>query len=150
MAHPGNGDRQAATGRARSAAQSLKKPERIVALGLIMVLCLLVYRLAEHRLRTRLVETEQTIPDQLNRPTTRPTMRLSSFSVLKALSSCISTRHPGCSRSSYVCSPSIASSWLCLDLLTKKSTKSLLETAKCGIQRLFCEIVHAPLSCESP
>jgi transposase len=53
----------------------LKKPERIVALGLIMVLCLLVYRLAEHRLRTRLVETEQTIPDQLNRPTARPTMR---------------------------------------------------------------------------
>ncbi len=53
----------------------LKKPERIVALGLIMVLCLLVYRLAEHRLRTRLAETEQTIPDQLNRPTTRPTMR---------------------------------------------------------------------------
>jgi transposase len=53
----------------------VKKPERIVALGLIMVLCLLVYRLAEHRLRTRLAETEQTIPDQLNRPTARPTMR---------------------------------------------------------------------------
>jgi transposase len=53
----------------------VKKPERIVALGFIMVLCLLVYRLAEHRLRTRLAETEQTIPDQLNRPTSRPTMR---------------------------------------------------------------------------
>ncbi|MFL5625529.1 MAG: IS1634 family transposase [Ktedonobacteraceae bacterium] len=53
----------------------VKKPERIVALGLIMVLCLLVYRLAEHRLRTRLAKTEQTIPDQLNRPTARPTMR---------------------------------------------------------------------------
>ena len=53
----------------------VKKPERIVALGLIMVLCLLVYRLAEHRLRTRLAETEQTLPDQLNRPTARPTMR---------------------------------------------------------------------------
>src|SRR5260370_1555377 len=53
----------------------VKTPERIVALGLIMVLCLLVYRLAEHRLRTRLAETEQTIPDQLNRPTARPTMR---------------------------------------------------------------------------
>ena len=34
-----------------------------------------VYRLAEHRLRTRLAETEQTVPDQLNRPTARPTMR---------------------------------------------------------------------------
>jgi transposase len=53
----------------------VKKPERIVALGLIMVLCLLVYRLAEHRLRTRLAETAQTVPDQLNRPTARPTMR---------------------------------------------------------------------------
>jgi transposase len=55
----------------------LKKPERIAALGLIMVLflCLLVYRLAEYRLRTHLAETEQTVPDQLNRPTARPTMR---------------------------------------------------------------------------
>ncbi len=53
----------------------VKKPERIVALGLIMVLCLLVHRLAEHRLRTRLAEAEQAIPDQLNRPTARPTMR---------------------------------------------------------------------------
>jgi transposase len=53
----------------------VKKPKRIVALGLIMVLCLLVYRLAEHRLRTRLAQTEQTIPDQLNRHTSRPTMR---------------------------------------------------------------------------
>lgn len=53
----------------------VKKPERIVALGLIMVLCLLVSRLAEHRLRTRLVETEQTLPDQRSLPTTRPTMR---------------------------------------------------------------------------
>ncbi len=49
--------------------------ERIVALALIMVLCLLVYRLAEHRLRTRLAEKKQTIPDQLNKPTARPTMR---------------------------------------------------------------------------
>jgi transposase len=40
-----------------------------------MVLCLLVYRLAEFRLRTRLVETEQTIPDQVHKPTACPTMR---------------------------------------------------------------------------
>jgi transposase len=53
----------------------VKKRERIVALGLIMVLCLLVYRLAEHRLRARLAETEQTLPDQRNVPTARPTMR---------------------------------------------------------------------------
>jgi transposase len=53
----------------------LKKPERIMALSLIMVLCLLVYRLAEHRLRLHLVETGQTIPDQLRQPTNHPTLR---------------------------------------------------------------------------
>jgi transposase len=31
--------------------------------------------LAEHRLRVRLAETKQTIPEQLNKPTARPTMR---------------------------------------------------------------------------
>jgi transposase len=53
----------------------VKKPERIMALSFIMVLCLLVYRLAEVRLRSRLVETQQTIPDQVHKPTHRPTMR---------------------------------------------------------------------------
>ena len=53
----------------------VKKPERIIALSLIMVLCLLVYRLAEFRLRTRLAETKQTLPDQVHKPTARPTMR---------------------------------------------------------------------------
>jgi transposase len=53
----------------------VKKPERIVALSLIMVLALLVYRLAEHRLREQLEATGQTIPNQVNKPTTRPTMR---------------------------------------------------------------------------
>ena len=53
----------------------VKKPERIMALSLIMVLCLLVYRLAEFRLRARLAETAQTIPDQVQKPTARPTMR---------------------------------------------------------------------------
>jgi len=53
----------------------VKKPERLMALSFIMVLCLLVYRLAEFRLRSRLVETRQTIPDQIHKPTARPTMR---------------------------------------------------------------------------
>lgn len=53
----------------------VKKPERIIALSLVMVLCLLVYRLAEHRLRTQLAATDQTIPSQVNKPTDRPTMR---------------------------------------------------------------------------
>ena len=53
----------------------VKKPERIVALSFIMVLCLLVYRLAEYRLRARLAETGQTLPNQINKPTSTPTMR---------------------------------------------------------------------------
>src|SRR5439155_6301499 len=53
----------------------VKKPERIIALSLIMVVCLLVYRLAEYRLRRRLVETKQTLPDQVHKPTARTTMR---------------------------------------------------------------------------
>ncbi|WP_040445845.1 IS1634 family transposase [Ktedonobacter racemifer] len=53
----------------------VKKPERIMALSFIMVLCLLVYRLAEQLLRHQLVQAEQTFPNQLNKPTNRPTMR---------------------------------------------------------------------------
>ena len=40
-----------------------------------MLLCLLVYRLAEHRLRERLAATGQTVPSQVKQPTERPTMR---------------------------------------------------------------------------
>jgi transposase len=53
----------------------VKKPTRIVALSLVMVLCLLVYRLAEHRLREQLAATGQTVPNQVKQPTDRPTMR---------------------------------------------------------------------------
>jgi len=40
-----------------------------------MVLCLLVFRLAEHRLREQLAATGQTVPSQVKKPTDRPTMR---------------------------------------------------------------------------
>jgi transposase len=53
----------------------VKKPERIMALAFIMVLCLLVYKLAELRVRQRLAATGQTVPDQVGKPSTRPTMR---------------------------------------------------------------------------
>ena len=79
-----------------------------MALSFIMVLCLLVYRLAEVRLRSRLVETQQTIPDQVHKPTARPTMRLSSFNVSRALS-CSMYRLPQLrSSSSYACNPFIS------------------------------------------
>ena len=53
----------------------VKKPERIMAIAFIMVLCLLVYKVAELRIRQRLVATGQTVPDQVRKPSARPTMR---------------------------------------------------------------------------
>ncbi len=53
----------------------LKKPERIMALLMIMGLSLLVYSLAERKLRLLLQENNQTVPDQKGKPTLNPTMR---------------------------------------------------------------------------
>jgi transposase len=53
----------------------LEKEERIEALCMIMVLSLLIYSFAEWRLREKLKETGQTVPNQLNKPTQRPTIR---------------------------------------------------------------------------
>ena len=53
----------------------LKKPERIMALLMIMALALLVYALAERKLRDALKALNTTIPNQLNKPTQTPTMR---------------------------------------------------------------------------
>ena len=53
----------------------LKTQERIVALGMIMCLCLLVYTLAQRYLRQKLKELNTSIPSQLGKPTYTPTMR---------------------------------------------------------------------------
>lgn len=53
----------------------LKKPARIMALLMVMGLSLLVYALAEHRVRTQLAERDATLPDQTGKPTQRPTIR---------------------------------------------------------------------------
>ena len=53
----------------------VKRPERIMALAFIMTLCLLVYKLAEVRVRQRLAATGLTVPDQVRKPTVRPTLR---------------------------------------------------------------------------
>jgi len=53
----------------------LKKPQRIVSLVMIMVLSLLVYSVAQYKLRRVLEEREEHIPDQKGKPTKRPTMR---------------------------------------------------------------------------
>jgi hypothetical protein len=55
--------------------QDQGRVERIIALSCVMVLCLLVYRLAEQRVRQQLAATGQTIPNQVYKPTARPMMR---------------------------------------------------------------------------
>ncbi len=42
---------------------------------MIMVLSLLIYSFAEWKLREKLKETGQFVPNQLNKPTPRPTIR---------------------------------------------------------------------------
>ncbi len=53
----------------------LKNESRIVAMVMIMGLALMVYSLAEHKLREALVKEDETIPDQRKKPTKKPTMR---------------------------------------------------------------------------
>ena len=53
----------------------LKKPERIMALVMLMGLALLIYALAERLLRQALVANDETVPDQKGKPTQKPTMR---------------------------------------------------------------------------
>jgi transposase len=53
----------------------LKSPERIMALGLILGLCLLVYNLGQRQLRQALQQSNQTLANQLGKGTQRPTLR---------------------------------------------------------------------------
>jgi len=53
----------------------LKNEERIMSMLMIMGLSLLVYSMAEHKLRNRLEEQDETIPDQKGKPYQNPTMR---------------------------------------------------------------------------
>ena len=53
----------------------LKKPKRIVALAMVMCLALMVYAMAERKLRLALKAQGQTIPNQKGKPYQKPTMR---------------------------------------------------------------------------
>jgi transposase len=53
----------------------LKKEARIEALAMVMVLCLLLYSIAEWKLRTRLEETKEAIRNQVKKKTQTPTMK---------------------------------------------------------------------------
>lgn len=53
----------------------VKKPERVEALTFLMTLCLTVYAALEHKLRKELAQADETIPNQLGKPSSRPTAR---------------------------------------------------------------------------
>ena len=53
----------------------LKSPQRIMALLMVMTLSLLIYSLAEMRIRTSLAQKGKHIWNQKNKPTDRPTIR---------------------------------------------------------------------------
>lgn len=53
----------------------LKNPRRIMALMAVMTLCLMVYNIAQYELREKLAEQKETIPNQVGKPTTSPTLR---------------------------------------------------------------------------
>jgi transposase len=62
----------------------VKKPCRIQALLMVMTVALLVYSVAQRRLRQALARQSGTIPNQINHPTNRPTLRW-VFQVLEGI-----------------------------------------------------------------
>jgi transposase len=53
----------------------VKKPTRIQGLLMVMTLALLVYSVAQRRLRQTLARQNERLPNQINQPTQRPTLR---------------------------------------------------------------------------
>ena len=53
----------------------VKKPQRVEALALVMALTLMVYTLAERKLRRTLAQQQETVLDQRKQPTVKPTFR---------------------------------------------------------------------------
>jgi transposase len=53
----------------------VNKPSRIAGLLMVMTLALLVYSVAQRRLRAQLVTHQETVPNHINQPTAPPTLR---------------------------------------------------------------------------
>lgn len=53
----------------------LKKPERVQGLLMVMTLVLMVYSIAERKLRKSLAENNETLPNQIKQKTATPTLR---------------------------------------------------------------------------
>lgn len=63
----------------------LKSPRRIEALMMVMTLCLLVYNVAQYKLRQTLEKTNEKLPNQLNKQVKNPTMRW-IFQIMEGIS----------------------------------------------------------------
>ena len=53
----------------------MKSAKRIQAMLVVMMLSLLIYTIAQRRLRNYLKANQKAIPNQINQPTQRPTLR---------------------------------------------------------------------------
>ena len=53
----------------------VKKPSRIEGLLMVMTLALLVYSVAQRRMRQQLARRNETVPNQIHQPTASPTLR---------------------------------------------------------------------------
>jgi len=53
----------------------VKKPSPIQGLFIVMILALLVYSVAQRRMRNQLARQQETLPNQIGQPTSRPTLR---------------------------------------------------------------------------
>jgi transposase len=62
----------------------VKKPSRMQGLLMVMTLALLVYSVAQRRLRQALARQNESLPNQINQPTQRPTLRW-VFQVLEGI-----------------------------------------------------------------
>ena len=67
----------------------LKRPERIEALGLILLISLLIWRLIELVMRTELQAREATVPGWDNKPTARPTAYMVTWKFKGVLILCV-------------------------------------------------------------
>ena len=63
----------------------LKLPQRVEALMMVMTLCLMVYNIAQYRLREALRAENETLPNQLGKPVQNPTLRW-IFQIMEGIS----------------------------------------------------------------
>ncbi len=67
----------------------LKRPQRIEALGLVLLISLLIWRLIEHAMRTDLEARNTTLPGWDNKPTRRPTAYMMTWKFKGVIVLCV-------------------------------------------------------------